>query len=328
MAGGTYALENAAASAKFSTGGSVAQGDFVTLLLGKDGRVADVALLDELNGEIIGVVVSNQGSTFMDETGTTQNDTTIRVVSANGDILQYNTGAVSYGEGRLVSISISNGDTSIVGLADSTLSGTVNKDATALDGTPFAADIEILEVSGSNYQTVYPSRLASCTLEKGDIRYYTKNTKGEIDTLILEDTTGDLETYAIMTSAEELGGGGFYVGLYVYMIDGVPNYEQTAKLYDVDWGGARLTHESGAISNIESLASGNITTINALTATMGGTRYSLDEFIQVYEYMDGAYYHVSLSDVSDLTTYQLTGYYDNFGYSAGNQIRILVAKKK
>ncbi len=328
VAGMTYGLETAAVSTKFSTGGTVAQGDFVTLLLGNTGLVADVALIDDLNGEIVGIVVSNQGSTFVDENGTTQTDTTIRVVSANGDILQYNTGSVSYNTGRLVSITISDGDTSILGLTDSTLSGTVNKDGTALGDTAFAADIEILEVSGTNYQTIYPDRLAGYTLEKGDIRHYTKNTKGEIDTLILEDTTGDLETYALMTSADEVGGYGFYVGVYVYMINGIPGYEQTAKLYDVDWGGAKFTYEYGEITDMEQLAGGNVTSINALTAMVDGTRYTLSESLQVYQYIDGSYYAVTLSDVSDLNTYQLTGYYDDSDHSAGNQIRILVAKKK
>ncbi len=328
VAGMTYGLETATLAAKFSTGGTVALGDFVTLLLGNTGQVADVALVDDLNGEIVGIVVSNQASTYVDENGVTQTDTTIRVVSANGDVLQYNTGSVSYNEGRMVSITISNGDTTIVGLTDSTLSGTVNSTGTALGTTAFADDIDILEVSGTSYQTIYADRLAGYTLEKGDIRYYTKNTKGEIDSMILEDTTGDLEVYALMTSADEVGDYGFYVGVYVYMINGIPGYEQTASLYDVDWGGVQFTYENGAITDMTQLSSRNVATINSLTAIISGTRHTLSENLQVYQYIDGSYYAVTLSDVSDLTTYQLTGYYDDNDYSAGNQIRILVAKKK
>ncbi|MFI3312989.1 MAG: hypothetical protein R3Y62_03810, partial [Eubacteriales bacterium] len=328
VAGSTYGLETAAVAAKFSTGGTVASGDFVTLLLGKDGQVADVALLDDLNDTIVGVVVSNQPATYVDEKGNTQTDTTIRVVSANGDILQYNSGALSFNEGRLVSVSISNGDTSIVGLTDSNLSGTINSDATALGDTPLAADLEILEVSGSSYKTIYPSRLAGATLEKGDVRYYTKNTKGEIDSMILEDTTGDVGTYVLMTSAQELTVSGFHVGVYVYMMDGIPGYEETSSFYRVDWGGVQFCYEDGVLDSMEQLSSGNITHITALTAMMDGTQYALAESLQVYSYMDGTYYPVTLSEVSDVTAYQLTGYYDNCGYSAGNQIRILVAKKK
>ncbi len=328
VAGLSYGFETATATAKFSTGGTVVQGDFVTLLLGSSGQIADVALIDDLNGDIVGVVVSNQVSSYVDENGKTQNDTTIRVVSANGDILQYNTGSVSYNEGRLVCITISDGDTSIVGLNDTSLSGTINSDATAIGDIALADDLEILEVSGSSYSTVYPSRLAGYTLEKGDVRYYTKNRYGEIDSMILEDTTGDLETYAMMTQTEPIGGYGIYVCLYTYIIDGIPGYEQGTTMYDVSVGGATITYEDGVIDNIEQLASGSVTLINSLTAIAGGNRYTLSESLQVYQYLDGSYYAVSLSDVSDLSDYQLTAYYDDGDYSAGSQIRIIVAKKK
>ena len=62
-----------------------------------------------------------------------------------------------------------------------------------------ADDVQILDTStGGVAGTVRPSRLSGVNLKASDVRYYTTNPQGQIDTLILNDVTGDLWYYGVL----------------------------------------------------------------------------------------------------------------------------------
>ena len=50
----------------------------------------------------------------------------------------------------------------------------------------------------------FPSRLSGVTLSESDVRYYTTNSAGQIDRVILDDVTGDLWEYAALDSVRRL----------------------------------------------------------------------------------------------------------------------------
>ena len=78
-------------------------------------------------------------------------------------------------------------------------------DGTALGDTPFADNVQIIDTTSEGVAgAVRPSRLSGVTLSESDIRYYTTNSAGQIDRVILDDVTGDLWEYAALDSVRRL----------------------------------------------------------------------------------------------------------------------------
>ena len=70
-------------------------------------------------------------------------------------------------------------------------SGTVSSDGAHFAGYPFAAGVEILDTDSSGgYARIYPSRLVGVKLPSEHVRYYTLDSSGCIDRLILDEATG------------------------------------------------------------------------------------------------------------------------------------------
>ena len=65
--------------------------------------------------------------------------------------------------------------------------------------------MQILDTStGGVAGTVRPSRLSGVNLKASDVRYYTTNPQGQIDTLILNDVTGDLWYYGVLDDVKNV----------------------------------------------------------------------------------------------------------------------------
>ena len=78
-------------------------------------------------------------------------------------------------------------------------------DGTALGDTPFADNVQIIDTTSEGVAgAVRPSRLSGVTLSESDVRYYTTNSAGQIDRVILDDVTGDLWEYAALDSVRRL----------------------------------------------------------------------------------------------------------------------------
>ena len=69
-----------------------------------------------------------------------------------------------------------------------------------------------------------------------------------------------------------------------------------------------------------------MTDLGTLTAMADNQQYTISEDVQVLLRGTGrtGYYATTLSQI-DAEQYTLTGWYDDFGYSAGGLIRIIVA---
>ena len=69
-----------------------------------------------------------------------------------------------------------------------------------------------------------------------------------------------------------------------------------------------------------------LTQLGTLTAMADNQTYTLSENVQVLLRGTGStgYYSTTLSEIN-ASDYTLTGWYDDFGYSAGGRIRIIVA---
>ena len=198
IAGTEYTIASSSVAAQLSAlnGGGV--GQVVTLLLGMNNQAVSVLTGDAADQVFYGVVQTTTRSLIENSGPDVQQ--TVSVACTDGVTRAVNVDKkFNYPAGKLVEITVNADGEGIRSLENKTTSGTINAEATALGGTAFAKNVEILDTTSEGLAgAVRPSRLSGVTLSETDIKYYTTNENGEIDRLILSDVTGDLWEYAAL----------------------------------------------------------------------------------------------------------------------------------
>lgn len=333
VAGVAYTLGTSTAIYQFSSQGSFTTGDTVTLLLGMNGDVVSAVTAVESNSVYYGVVLSSSkaASTSTTSTSNASVQTTTEVACSDGVSRTFYHSGAAYAAGRLVSVTVNGDGTTIKSLSTSrTLTGTFNSSGTSIAGYDLADDVEILDTdSNGGYARIYPDRLASVQLKSGDVRYYSLNENGEIDRMILDEVTGDTLTYVYITSAESTVNDMSVSGTYTYLSDGVSSTISGSTAYNIAVGGALIQYnDNGQIQSLRQLSSVRLTELYDLYAMADNQKYLLDEDVQVLlkdnDFTGTGYYLTTLSEING-KDYTLTGWYDDFGCSAGGRIRIIIA---
>ena len=333
VSGVTYNVTAGAATFALSGQGTFRNGDSVTLLLGMNGDVVRVLPADAANSLYYGMVLSSTNGAASESTGTAGaiSQTATQVVCSDGTVRTfYHTGA-SHAVGSLVSISVNSQGTALRGLNEQHLSGTVNGTGTGVGQYQFADNVEILDTdSYGNYVKIYGSRLAGATLKDSDVRYYTTNGAGKIDRLILNQATGDLWDYCFIIDSRTGGGGMSISASYSYYKNGQPGTVSGNTQYPVKYGGAVMISSEGKLKNMRQLSSVPLVLVSDQIAMGQTARYKLADNVQFLikdTSKSDTYYAAELED-TDLSKFELTGWYDSFGCAAGAQIRVIVALPK
>ena len=332
VAGSSYDLGTSTAVYKCSSQGTFSPGDLVTLLLGMNGEVVDVVSIADAETTCYGVVLSSQKSSSSSSTSTSSASVqvTTQVACTDGTVRTFYTSAGTYSVGRLVSVTSDSEGTTIKSLSSKSLSGSVSKDGTSFAGYDFAAGVEILDTDeDGGYARIYPSRLAGARLTEEDVAYYTLDSNGHIDRLILSQATGDTYDYVYITSKETNTAAQSVSGTYTYYQDGTLQIISGGRVYSVSTGGAALIYEDGEIKSMRQLSSVTLTELSQLYAMANNKQYTLAEDVQVILRGSGSsgYYATTLSEI-DGENYSLKGWYDDMGCSAGGLIRLIVATPK
>ena len=334
VAGVTYSIGSSTASYKLSSQGQFSQGDVVTVLLGMDGDIVDVVSAQNSETTYYGVVIASTkaaSSSSTSSSSTTSAQAQTQVACSDGTVRTFYHSGGAQSVGKLVSVTVTQSGTTLSAISKRSLSGTVNSAGTRFAGYSFADNVEILDTDGDGgYARIYPSRLAGYSLTDDDVLFYSLDSTGSIDCLILDEATGDTYTYAFVTQATSKTDGNSLSGSYTYLQNGQSHSVSGQQTYSVKVGGARLTFsDNGSLKGMRQLSSVNLTGLPSLTATAGSSKYALAEDVTVLLRDSGqqGYYPTTLSAVNS-TDYSLVGWYDNQGASAGGRIRILVATKK
>ena len=211
------------------------------------------------------------------------------------------------------------------GLSSSSFSGAVNKEGTQLGKYAFAQGVEILDVSEGRGAVIHPSRLAGMSLDSGKIRYYALNPQGEIETLILNDVTGDAYQYGILTRLDESGEGTSKYFSYTYDIAGVSySLPGTTTRFRVNCGPIRILGDAANPERMYSLTAAKDGQIVGNQFAAGSQRYTLSDNVLVYEYRDGRYYLSTLARAEE-SVGNLAAWYDKTE-KEGGRIRVIVIK--
>ena len=204
VAGTTYTIGSSSAAATLSSlnGGGV--GQVVTLLLGMNDAAVSVLTGDAADAVFYGVVQSS--SRTLVETNSAEVQQAVSVMCTDGTARTVNVNnKLNFPAGKLVEISVDGDGERVQSISPRSTSGTVSADGTALGDTPFADNVQIIDTTSEGVAgAVRPSRLSGVTLSERDVRYYTTNSAGQIDRVILDDVTGDLWEYAALDSVRRL----------------------------------------------------------------------------------------------------------------------------
>lgn len=327
VAGKSYAIETSSAAFALSDLGSFEVGDPVTLLLGRDGKVAAaVAPGTAADTSFCGVVISNVPQQYTDKYGNDYTAASVTVLATDGNTYTCSTDRTSVRTGTLVQVTTTAGGAEVKNLSTASLSGRVSSDGARLGGRDFAADVEILDVYGDHGVRVYPQRLAGMELTDGMVRYYLLDGSGDISRLILNDATGDMHTYGVITSVSEVNvpGSMTTAGTYVYDVAGAVHTLTGSTVYNVENGPFLLKTDGGEIDRFANLTEVRLTSVEGTTAYAGNRQYAIWDDALVYEVRDNEYYPTSLALVTG-GDYALTGYYDK-DQTDGGRIRVILAR--
>ena len=327
VGGKTYAIETASAAYDLSDLGSFRVGDSVTLLLGRSGGVAAVRTPGGSSTTVYGVVTAIGTASYQDENGHSYTADTITLTATDGGTYSYrcDNADKTFDPGDLVQVT---GGTQVSRLTSASLTGKVSAGGTVIGSYSLASNVEILDTYGDTQTLrVYPSRLAGVNLTSGMVRWYSTNAQGEIDRLILNDVTGDLHQYGVLTDVTEQSFGMMLMSSYVYDIAGVPGvYTSQTTIWNLEKGPCQVRMDGKEVERIYNLTGAALTAVDGKTAMAGTQAWTISDSVVVYEYRDKNYYLSDLSRVSG-GGYDLTGWYDK-AQDQGGRIRVVIAEAK
>ena len=329
VAGNTYEIETSDAALALSTLGGLNTGDIITLLLGRDGKVAYALPAEDYSSAVAGVVTAVGTGTYTNAVGNSYSARTITVTATDGASYTYPCSKTSIDEGTVVSIGFGSSGTDVSILKSSNISGKVS--GRSIGSKTMAKDVRILDINDDGgAKRIYYSRLNGAELESADVRWYAANADGEITDLILRDFTGDLYEYGIITSAKETSTDMELSGSYTYLLNGEKRTLTTMSMtLGASYGPARLTIEDGQLSAVRALYKiKNPDSITQLGVTKDGDSWLFSDECAVYLYQNSTYSLFSLTELrNNLDKYNITCYYDK-DTRDGGRIRIITAQAK
>lgn len=330
VSGAEYALESSAAFSALSSTGTLKIGSAVTLLLGKNGGVADAVSSTVVNETAIVYVTETGTKTYENSNGSEYSSFYFKGIKPNGSEIEYAAAQDWIEPGDMIKISFGSGGNMSVGTVSQgkNITGAVDADLCLIGSTSIAANADILDTSFGNYTVTSLQRLDGVSFQSGDVLYYEAG-GGKVTSLILNDVTGDTAKYGIVTSAKSNTSGMNASGTYKYMIEGVTYTLSTAdRALNIGTGPAKFYGESGKIDSIKSLYSvTKVKAFNTMYVTSGddtGT-YPVSANVAVYTGSSGSYTLSTLN--AALAAYQskksVSFYYDK-DPERGGCIRVIV----
>lgn len=319
VSGKTYALSSAGSYALSNFGGYKI-GDTVTLLLGKNGEVVGTASGTSATSEIYGVVVAIGTKDYTNSDGSEYSAKVVTVLDTSGTTGEYQYESKSLTVGTVVRLSVG-ADLKISALGSKSISGKVSALGTGIGTHKFADDVQILDVCEGKGVRVYPNRIAGMTLKTSDVIHYIMDTEGNITHLILDDVTGDLKQYGIITKVNRIEGMNSSSVSYEGVVNGQETVISNATASaEITTGGFSMMTTLEGKTKVENLKHITLSALTESSAQAGNTSYPVSDRVVVYELRNDKYYLSSVGAVTD-GTFELVGYYD-----ADGRIRVILAK--
>lgn len=194
VAGSDYAIETSACAIQFAGKGDFVVGDTVTLLLGKSGIVAAVSP-DKVSSTVFGLSTDVSKKEYTVD-GKTYSDTFVTVSSFDGGTYSVRTDKSDFSTGVPVIVTLTDGVQTVKEYSGKY--NNISELTSAIKAKRIAADAVLVDYYKKSFTTVYPARLSTLSLTTANVTYYSLNSDGELRYLILNDATGDNDSYGVI----------------------------------------------------------------------------------------------------------------------------------
>ena len=335
VAGKTYQIETTSAAYELSDLGSYSVGDRVTLLLGRSGGVAALGQVGSDSSLIYGIITKVENATYNDGNNGTYNARTVTIAATDGNTYRYQCSIQTLEVGDMVRVIAGDADVQVKRLSTTSLTGKMNSDGTKLGSYPLADNVEIIDTyEECTPVRIYPSRLAGVEFTGDMVRYHALNSNGEITHLILNDVTGDLHKYGIITNVTEINtvlptGGYMISSSYTYDLNGQEMvFASDDTIYNMKSGPCQIKMEGDStverLYNLKERPLSAVSVSGNFGVASNGQQYAISEHVVVYVYENNDYQISNLNRVAG-GDYTLTGWYDK-NEKDGGCIRVIVAR--
>ena len=339
VSGKDYAIEGSAAFQKLSSGGSFLPGDTITLLLGKDGRVADVvSSATTLNDSVVGYVLDSGRKNYQSGMVDTYTGYYVKLVLPNGEVTEYTTNKDSSSfKNRAVKVSFRDGNAILSPVTSGTnrkLNGTFSWETRSLGSYSVSSTAEILDIgtedstNTATYARIFPQRLDGVKLTTDNILYYELDHSGTISKLILDNVTNDGYSFGLAAYAKN--DLQTLTGSYELLVNGqFYSINTNKRVLNLSTGqGIMLGGNPGNPDFVTKLTelSEKVTQITSSHLITASTHFPISSHVSVYQKRtryDSDYTQIPLSDILGKSGLQFSAYYDK-SPAAGGQIRVIV----
>lgn len=327
VAGVEYPISGAAAAA-LGTGGGLALGANVTLLLGRNGEAVAAVAAETMVSEVVGVITASGKKSYPAANGALYESPTITLTALDGQSYTVRT-EKSYTPGSLVKVSFTADKATVTTLSGSAaVAGRVSFAAGKIGSTPIAADALILDADEAGGARVFLSRLDGMLLSSDRVRWAQKNAAGQITALVLRDVTGDRHQYGVVLSAREQSNDMNISGEYRFLIDGEQTDHATSgKAFGARTGPARFVRKNEELVSVRALEEvKDIETLSGVTLRAGGKTYTVWDRASAYLVQNGNYRRMDRSEL-DTGRYRIRAFIDRED-AAGGRVRVLLASAR
>ncbi len=326
VAGNQYSLESSKAVLSFSGKGTFAVGDTVTLLLGATGVAAAVEP-SEIASDFLGISTSVEKKEYTAANGMIYEDYFVSVSSFDGKTYSIRTGDSDFDTGVLVYVSYTDGEMRVKEFAVKYSDSDISALKTAVKAGKITSDAVLVDYYGKSFVTTYPNRLSQITLTSKNVAYYSINSDGYVDYLVLKDATGDCHSYGVILK---------FKGNYNYLTSsknsGIGNYLSAPT-------GAVQVKFNNEADSIKALSAIDVMNIDGASVRSAVKSYTVWDYAECFVLEQKSYTVTKDSDAkqSDIIAktsvdyiktllagneYQIKGYYDSTGI-----VRVLVAQR-
>lgn len=325
ISGQTYSLSSYEAKKAFSLNG-IEVGNMATLLLDRNSQVSDAYLTEELYQSQIGVIISAGKKEIMSSTGKETYSYYATILLSSGEKIDIIV-SKNYSSkiGYAAKVTYTNGVAKIFSTSKTTeIYGTFDVENGKLGKNKLSSQLNIIEFDKfGNTQVVYKNRLDGVYINKGSVSLVLLNENDEIESLVLSDVTGDMSTYAVLTSQNKNTKDDGKTYSYFTGKD-IESYTTSEYSVNLEKGPVSIRKSGNSIEEIKNLTrvNGQVVDINgAALETSKGETHKISENVLIYSVNGGTYTKMTLEDAMS-GEYNISAYYDKTEKNGG-RIRVI-----
>ncbi|MDR1136398.1 MAG: S-layer homology domain-containing protein [Clostridiales Family XIII bacterium] len=333
VSGKEYQLESANAFAALSSSGTLRVGNTITLLLGKDGGVANAVAGSVISKDTVVYITETGSKSYVNASDQSYNSAYMKGVSPSGDELEYPIPSSQnwIKKGMVVKVVFEGGNINVSRVSGGVINGTADASLRRIGQFQLSDDVRIMDTDSGAYTSVSIQRLDGVRIDQEKVLYY-ESAGSSITSVVLDNATGDCASYGIITAVKNNSNGTSVSGEYGWMVDGVSSTMSTqGSAFKINVGAAKLLITGGRLESVSnlSLISGKVQRFDAneLVINDVAANWKISSKVGVYTSSLTNFTHSTLADAeAAFSKGQTVDFYSDASPENGGQVRIIIIR--